>query len=334
MDIGSGQARCGDTGALSASPDRYPRSGTGLFGGGIPRAMRCARWRRSTQTGRDAAAGRRHRIVFSCLAIRACPICPRPMRSCARSLAQEAQRTWLAGAACAPARTRSRAAARIRPNDAQRIQRALEVIALTGKPLSAQQGGAIAALWLSRAQARVSCRRIARSCMRASPSAWMPCWRRDFSTKCAPCARAATCMADLPAMRAVGYRQAWQHLDGEFDAAQFRERAIFATRQLAKRQMTWLRAELDARALDPLVRRLSGSGGTVRLSGVFSARLVSAGARNTFCTWRKRVQFQSLESGAEAMASCWRAFFSRFAIVAISQGEQQCPKASHCKIRF
>jgi tRNA dimethylallyltransferase len=56
---------------------------------------------------------------------------------------------------------------------------------------------------------------------------------------------------DLPSMRAVGYRQAWQHLEGQFDAAQLRDRAIFATRQLAKRQLTWLRAELDARALDP-----------------------------------------------------------------------------------
>ncbi|HJU39990.1 MAG TPA: tRNA (adenosine(37)-N6)-dimethylallyltransferase MiaA, partial [Tahibacter sp.] len=57
--------------------------------------------------------------------------------------------------------------------------------------------------------------------------------------------------ADLPAMRAVGYRQAWQYLDGEFDAAQLRERGVFATRQLAKRQITMLRAELDAIALDP-----------------------------------------------------------------------------------
>jgi tRNA dimethylallyltransferase len=57
--------------------------------------------------------------------------------------------------------------------------------------------------------------------------------------------------ADLPALRAVGYRQAWQHLDGAGDARDFRERVIFATRQLAKRQITWLRSELDARWLDP-----------------------------------------------------------------------------------
>ena len=56
-------------------------------------------------------------------------------------------------------------------------------------------------------------------------------------------------------MRAVGYRQAWEHLDGAFDAAEFRDRGIFATRQLAKRQLTWLRGELDARWFDPLNER-------------------------------------------------------------------------------
>ena len=46
---------------------------------------------------------------------------------------------------------------------------------------------------------------------------------------------------DLPSMRAVGYRQAWQHLAGQTDAQQFRDQAIVATRRLAKRQLTWLR---------------------------------------------------------------------------------------------
>jgi tRNA dimethylallyltransferase len=56
---------------------------------------------------------------------------------------------------------------------------------------------------------------------------------------------------DLPAVRAVGYRQAWEFLDGQGDARDFRERAIAATRQLAKRQLTWLRGGLDARWFDP-----------------------------------------------------------------------------------
>jgi tRNA dimethylallyltransferase len=60
---------------------------------------------------------------------------------------------------------------------------------------------------------------------------------------------------DLPALRAVGYRQAWEHLDGAYDAREFRDRGIFATRQLAKRQLTWLRGELDARWFDPQQER-------------------------------------------------------------------------------
>ena len=56
---------------------------------------------------------------------------------------------------------------------------------------------------------------------------------------------------DLPALRAVGYRQAWEYLDGATPPGAFRDRAVFATRQLAKRQLTWLRGELDAQWFDP-----------------------------------------------------------------------------------
>jgi tRNA dimethylallyltransferase len=57
-------------------------------------------------------------------------------------------------------------------------------------------------------------------------------------------------------MRAVGYRQGWAYLDGRIGLDQFRIDAIHATRQLAKRQLTWLRAEPDARVLDPGQPRL------------------------------------------------------------------------------
>ena len=66
-----------------------------------------------------------------------------------------------------------------------------------------------------------------------------------------PGLQAVAAPLDLPAVRAVGYRQAWEFLDGQGDAAAFRERAIQATRQLAKRQLTWLRGALDARWFDP-----------------------------------------------------------------------------------
>jgi tRNA dimethylallyltransferase len=73
--------------------------------------------------------------------------------------------------------------------------------------------------------------------------------------------------ADLPAIRAVGYRQAWEHLDGQTSAEEFRDRAIFATRHLAKRQITWLRSEHGARLFDPDQSDLPGR--AVSATGLF-----------------------------------------------------------------
>ena len=146
------------------------------------------------------------------------------------------------------------AAARIGPDDAQRIQRALEVIALSGKPLSAQQGGPaqrfgyrVLKLGLMPADRGVLHARIA-----ARFDAMLA---QGFLAEVERLRARDDLHTDLPALRAVGYRQAWQHLDGQFDAAEFRDRSVFATRQLAKRQLTWLRAERDARVLDPLAAR-------------------------------------------------------------------------------
>ncbi|MGH8123973.1 MAG: tRNA (adenosine(37)-N6)-dimethylallyltransferase MiaA, partial [Rudaea sp.] len=142
------------------------------------------------------------------------------------------------------------AAARIKPGDMQRIQRALEVIALTGKPLSAQQGGLrerfayrvlkLALLPHDRALLH------ARIAQRLDSM-----FAQGFLDEVRDLRARGDLHADLPSMRAVGYRQVWQHLDGEYDLAECRERAIFATRQLAKRQITWLRADRDACAFDP-----------------------------------------------------------------------------------
>jgi tRNA dimethylallyltransferase len=142
------------------------------------------------------------------------------------------------------------AASRIRPGDAQRIQRALEVIELTGKPLSAQQGA-----MPSRFAYRVlklalipRDRALLHACIAQRMDAML---RQGFLDEVRALRARGGLHMDLPALRAVGYRQGWQHLDGQFDADEFRNRAIFATRQLAKRQLTWLRAELDARTLEP-----------------------------------------------------------------------------------
>ncbi|NUS39095.1 MAG: tRNA (adenosine(37)-N6)-dimethylallyltransferase MiaA, partial [Lysobacter sp.] len=77
-----------------------------------------------------------------------------------------------------------------------------------------------------------------------------------------PQLRAHPAPRDLPAIRAVGYRQAWEYLDaleagqgGDAAFAAFRDRAVFATRQLAKRQLTWLRGEPDLRWFDPATGR-------------------------------------------------------------------------------
>ena len=148
------------------------------------------------------------------------------------------------------------AAARIHATDPQRIGRALEVYRLTGKPISYWQGlppvGRLPVrmlkLVLAPAQRSVLHERIARRfelMLQAGLLDEVRALRR------LPALASHPAPLDLPAIRAVGYRQAWQHLDGEFDLAGLRERGIAATRQLAKRQITWLRGELDARWFDP-----------------------------------------------------------------------------------
>ena len=143
------------------------------------------------------------------------------------------------------------AASRIGCNDAQRLQRALEVIELTGRPLSEQQRGGsgerfpwrVLKLALLPADRALLHQRIAQrfDAMLAA----------GFLDEVRALRARGDLDADLPALRAVGYRQAWSYLDGGTDAATFRDQGIFATRQLAKRQLTWLRSELDARGLDP-----------------------------------------------------------------------------------
>ncbi|MFK2901768.1 tRNA (adenosine(37)-N6)-dimethylallyltransferase MiaA [Dyella jejuensis] len=143
------------------------------------------------------------------------------------------------------------AAERIKPGDAQRIQRALEVIVLTGQPLSAQQHGGrgkpfpwrVLKLALLPGQRAPLHDRIAQR--------FDQMLRHGLLEEVRALRQRGDLQPDLPALRAVGYRQAWEHLDGRYDAAELRDRGIFATRQLAKRQITWLRSELDARALDP-----------------------------------------------------------------------------------
>jgi len=154
------------------------------------------------------------------------------------------------------ARADPQAAARIAPRDAQRIQRALEVIRASGVPISRLRRGAaprlpfelrgFALIPADRAELH---RRIAAR-FDAMLAAGLVEELRELR-------RRHDLDPSLPAMRAVGYRQAWRHLEGEISAGELREQAIAATRQLAKRQLTWLRAMKDLAPAEELRRALS-----------------------------------------------------------------------------
>lgn len=159
------------------------------------------------------------------------------------------------------------AAARIHPNDPRRIQRALEVHALTGRNITAWQRetrGTVAdyrwlryALWPSDrgAQAAALVERFD-----AMLAAGLGDEVRRLHAR-------GDLHEALPAIRSVGYRQLWEWCEGRASLAQARERAIVATRQLCKRQMTWLRAE----------------------EGMENA---FAGATDAYSDWRKKILLQ------------------------------------------
>ena len=143
------------------------------------------------------------------------------------------------------------AAQKIRENDAQRIQRALEVFAISGRTISsfhrqtAQEPAANflkIALWpedRKRLASKIG-ERFDRMMAQGLLGEVESLYRRD------------ELHADLPAMRCVGYRQLWQHLAGETDLQQAVEHAKAATRRLAKRQLTWLRADEDVHRVPAL----------------------------------------------------------------------------------
>jgi tRNA dimethylallyltransferase len=142
------------------------------------------------------------------------------------------------------------AAARIRPADGQRIQRALEVQALTGRPLSALRAedlrGASTAHWLKLILAPSDRAPLAATLERRLDAMLAA----GFVGEVAGLRARGDLDPSLPAIRAVGYRQLWEHLEGRCDLASARAAALAATRQLAKRQYTWLRAEPGAEWLE------------------------------------------------------------------------------------
>lgn len=144
------------------------------------------------------------------------------------------------------------AAARIQPNDSQRIQRALEVFRISGKTLTELQAATT----------------IPDASLRFHTFAWVPGDRerlyegiaRRFDAmmqaglldEVARLHRRDDLHADLPSIRSVGYRQLWEHLEGAVSLEEAQRNAILATRHLARRQLVWLRAEQEIRWIDAL----------------------------------------------------------------------------------
>jgi len=153
-------------------------------------------------------------------------------------------------------------AARIHPNDPQRLSRALEVYRVSGSSMtahrqrqSAQSTDAaasgrpqlpytVANLAIAPANRQVLHDRIAQR--------FTQMLEQGFVDEVVALRRRGDLHVGLPSIRAVGYRQVWEHLEGKLTSAEMQERGIIATRQLAKRQFTWLRSWTDLHWLDSL----------------------------------------------------------------------------------
>lgn len=149
-------------------------------------------------------------------------------------------------------------AARLMPNDAQRIQRALEVHVITGKTMTAlfaEQTNEALPYNLLKIALIPSDRAVLHARIATRFDDMLKTGFVDEVR--ALIAQYPTLNAESTAMRCVGYRQALEHLNGDYNAAELRDRGIFATRQLAKRQLTWLRGMDDVLTLDCLDVRLN-----------------------------------------------------------------------------
>lgn len=164
------------------------------------------------------------------------------------------------------------AAQRIHPHDAQRIQRALEIVELTGKP---------ATYWYTRApRVALPCQLIRLGICPRQRSELHERIRVRFKRMLSQGLVAEVehlrdrddIGPELPSMRTVGYRQVWEYLTGQVNYNQMTERGVIATRQLAKRQLTWLRSYREVHRLDSTDCTLVAS-----CLGYLSAKLEATG---------------------------------------------------------
>jgi tRNA dimethylallyltransferase len=148
-------------------------------------------------------------------------------------------------------------AARLQPNDSQRVQRALEVYEITGKPMSelladspsedGREGSSIPE-WIDLISLEPSDRlRLHQNLEKRFDEMLVGGLLEEVELL----RKNPDLHSDLPAIRSVGYRQVWEYLSGEVDQSEMRYKALAATRQLGKRQLTWLRAIAGRKTFDP-----------------------------------------------------------------------------------
>ena len=148
-------------------------------------------------------------------------------------------------------------AARLQPNDSQRVQRALEVYEITGKPMSelladspSEDGRAGSDIpeWIDLVSLEPSDRsRLHQNLEKRFDEMLTGGLLEEVELL----KKNPALHGDLPAIRSVGYRQVWEYLSGEVDQAEMRYKALASTRQLGKRQLTWLRAIAGRKTFDP-----------------------------------------------------------------------------------
>jgi tRNA dimethylallyltransferase len=144
------------------------------------------------------------------------------------------------------------AAQRIKPQDRQRIQRALEVYRLSGQPLSDWQRNSAPArndIGYLKVGLNIEPRSLLHERIERRLDLMID---GGFIDEMKRLRERPGLVGDCPAMRSVGYRQFWRYLEGACSLEEARDRALFATRQLAKRQITWLRSETKVLLVNPL----------------------------------------------------------------------------------
>jgi len=132
-------------------------------------------------------------------------------------------------------------AKQLHPNDAQRIQRALEVFEITGQTMTELQSTQANPPLAYPCINLVLETRNRQHLHQRIEQRFMSMLQQGFINEVEQLKKRSNIHAKLPAIRMVGYRQAWAYLDGEYDKETMQAKAIIATRQLAKRQLTWLR---------------------------------------------------------------------------------------------